>query len=380
MRILYITDTREIGGAERYLATLAEGAARAGHEILVLAPQAELVEWLRREAPAAQVRRAFDDAYHDAPSARDRLAALAGQLRELVGVQRSLHADVVHVNNGGWPGSDLCRAALMAARIAAIPRRLVTVHSDPWPRSRGSDLRVQAVADRFAWSAVSAVICPSDAVAGGLVERRGMPGHLARKIHYGVQATRPDAAEVRRLRARLAPRDEILVGMVSARPVPEKGYEVFLQALAREGHEGVSAVLVGRAPNDFRGRVDMLGLGDRVTLEGRRANVADYYAAMDVVVVPSTAEECMPYVILEAAAAGTPAFGSSLAGIPEAIVDRVTGRLFDPGAADQLARLIEQARVGREGLKAMGEAAHQRWRQDFSLDPMLDRTLAIYAG
>ena len=38
--------------------------------------------------------------------------------------------------------------------------------------------------------------------------------------------------------------------------------------------------------------------------------------------------ECMPLVVLEAASAGTPAFGSRLSGIPEAIADGVSGLLF----------------------------------------------------
>ena len=48
-----MTDTREIGGAERHLVDLAGGAAANGHETLVLAPQDELVAYVARQAPEA---------------------------------------------------------------------------------------------------------------------------------------------------------------------------------------------------------------------------------------------------------------------------------------------------------------------------------------
>jgi glycosyltransferase involved in cell wall biosynthesis len=379
VRILYLTDTREIGGAERNLADLTAGLMRAGHEVRVVAPQLELVRWLSERAPTVRVRCALKDDYHDQPRVRDRVVALARQFPSLIKEIRSFAPDVLHVNNGGFPGSDLCRLAPSAGRLAGVPLRLMTVHSNPWARDRSSDRRMQAAADLLVWSTVDTVVCPSEAVADGLVERRGMPQRLACIIYYGVPGDEPDRVRVSSLHARLAPNDELLVGMVSARPVPEKGYDSFLEALSQVRDGGIRAVLVGDAPDDFMDRAASLQLGDMLAWEGRQTNVAEYYAAIDVLVVPSTAEECMPLVILEAASVSTPTFGSRLSGIPEAIRDRVTGRLFDPGSGAQLAGLLGEARADRAGLVAMGQAAHQRWAQLFSLERMLEKTLAVYA-
>src|SRR5215218_6426848 len=98
MRIAYFTDTEQIGGAERHVADLAAGVAAAGHEALLLAPQDEMLDFMRATSADVEVRRAGDRRYHGTGGAR-RAAALA---RGLPGLRRDLRAagaDVLHVNN-----------------------------------------------------------------------------------------------------------------------------------------------------------------------------------------------------------------------------------------------------------------------------------------
>jgi glycosyltransferase involved in cell wall biosynthesis len=374
---VYITDTRAIGGAERYLAVLAEGAAVHGHDTLILAPQDETVDWLADQAPGVHVRRAFGESYHDARTPARRGSELLSIGTAMTRLLRELAPDVVHVNNGGFPGSDLCRVAMAAARLAGVRRRAMTVHSIPSSRPQDGHPLLQRAADGLVWSCANLLISPSDAVATGLRQRRGMPRALARTIYYGVTRAPYDPRAVGALRERLAPAGELLVGMVSARPVPEKGYDVFLDALAVAG-DRVRGVVVGPAPRDLASRAESLGVGERLAIEGAHEELGDYYRAFDVLAVPSTAGECMPLVILEAASVGTPAFGSRLAGIPEAIRDGVDGRLFEPGEAGALARHLDAAEHDRATIAGMGSAAEQRWQVEFQIDRMVDSTLALY--
>jgi glycosyltransferase involved in cell wall biosynthesis len=378
MRIVHIADTQAIGGAERHVATLAEETANSGHDVVLLAPQPSFVAWLSREAPSTMVMQALDDAYQDASSQAQRGKALLSRLPDMVRLLRELEPDVVHANNGGFPGSDLCRIAMPAARIAGIQRRVMTVNSNPWPRDRLADRRVQIVADHLVWSCTHAVISPSQAVADGLLRRRGMPSRLGRLIHYGIPPAGHDPQLVARLREELAPDGELLVGMVSARAVAAKGYDVFVDALA-EVEGPVRGALVGPLPEKLAERIEAEGLEERISLLGARGNVGDYYAAFDVLVVPSTGEECMPLVIMEAASVGTPTFGSRLSGIPEAVTDGVDGRLFEPGAAGELAKLIDSAASDRGSIASMGLAAKAGWDRRFRVETMVQRTLATYA-
>jgi glycosyltransferase involved in cell wall biosynthesis len=78
-----------------------------------------------------------------------------------------------------------------------------------------------------------------------------------------------------------------------------------------------------------------------------RRSLAERFARLDVVVVPSLYYENLPNVILEAFAHGTPIIASNLGGMREAVRHEVDGLLFETGnAADlaaQIRRLIEDS-------------------------------------
>jgi glycosyltransferase involved in cell wall biosynthesis len=82
---------------------------------------------------------------------------------------------------------------------------------------------------------------------------------------------------------------------------------------------------------------------------------------------------------LEAMAAGRPVVATRVASLPEVVADGETGLLVPPGdpegLADAFARLAAD-----EGLRArLGAAAARRAADCFSLDAMVEATLAVYA-
>jgi glycogen(starch) synthase len=255
----------------------------------------------------------------------------------------------------------------------------LTVHASPQPRE-SSHPQIQAVADRLVWRAADAVHVATTFVQRSLAELRGMPPELARRIPYGVAEQGGKPVEAAELRTRLTSGNEVLVGMISASGEAEKGHAVLADALARSG-PGIRAVVVGSHPGErFVEQLGALGLRERVELPGRvgTAEFGAYLEAIDVLVVPSTAYESLPLVVLEAMAAGKPVFASRLSGIPEAVVDHETGRLFTPGSANELASLLREAAHAPESLKRMGRAGRERWRQTFSLPAMTGAMLTLY--
>jgi D-inositol-3-phosphate glycosyltransferase len=125
---------------------------------------------------------------------------------------------------------------------------------------------------------------------------------------------------------------------------PLKGVDLAVQCLAALDHPRAQLVVVG-GPSGADGHAELarvhglardLGVADRVRFEPARAHddLACYYRAADVVLVPSRTES-FGLVALEAAACGTPVVASSVGGL-RAIVDHgVSGYLVDerdPGA------------------------------------------------
>lgn len=98
-----------------------------------------------------------------------------------------------------------------------------------------------------------------------------------------------------------------------------KGTDIFIDALDKASqHAGrqLTAVMVGSGERDtYQAQIERLGLGARVRLlDAMPAREA--FALAQIVVVPSRAE-AMPYIVLEALAAGKPMIATGVGGIPE---------------------------------------------------------------
>jgi glycosyltransferase involved in cell wall biosynthesis len=79
-----------------------------------------------------------------------------------------------------------------------------------------------------------------------------------------------------------------------------------------------------------------------------RAQVAEVFNQIDVLVVPSMWYENNPLVVQEAFAAGRPVVASQLGGLIEAVTHRVNGLLFERGNARALADCLRQLTAQRE--------------------------------
>ena len=125
----------------------------------------------------------------------------------------------------------------------------------------------------------------------------------------------------------------------------------------------------------FKAEIDSLGLNERVTLLGVRP-ARTVLPLGRVALVPSLAES-LPYVVLEAAAAGLPVIATRVGGIPE---------IFGP-TADDLIPPADSAALQAAMQKAMSEpdAAAERARlrldhvrREFSVARMADAIEALY--
>ncbi len=128
-------------------------------------------------------------------------------------------------------------------------------------------------------------------------------------------------------------------------------------------------------------------LGDCVELVGA-LDLNGVYAELrgaDIFVLlteigPRGYRDGFPTVILEAMAAELPVLATSLSGIPEMVLDGVTGLLVRErdveGASRALERLLEAGEVRR----AMGHAGKARVRERFDLERSADELAALLSG
>jgi len=198
----------------------------------------------------------------------------------------------------------------------------------------------------------------------------GTPAGLVRVVHNGVSrkefepiVARPDATD--------------LVFMGEFRPV--KGIDVLIDAIAQLHRAGrtVTTTLVVDGPDRaaLLDQVARLGLADIVRF--RPAMPAREAQALGrIMVIPSRAES-LPYVVLEAAAAGLPLITTKVGGIPE-IYGTLTDTLVPAEDVGALAHTIARTLDHPDATADLAKRVQERVASSFSVDTMVDGVLSAY--
>jgi phosphatidylinositol alpha-1,6-mannosyltransferase len=148
------------------------------------------------------------------------------------------------------------------------------------------------------------------------------------------------------------------------RLVPQKGFDVLLGAMAEDRGclpSGWELLIAGDGPDEkmLRDLAISLGITDRVRFVGRadRSEVPRLMRGCEFVVVPSRADEGLPVVCAEAAAAGRAVIGTRRGGIPEIVLDGETGLIVPPESSSRLSSAIRLLAFDEAKRCRFGEAA-----------------------
>ena len=154
--------------------------------------------------------------------------------------------------------------------------------------------------------------------------------------------------------------------LFAGRIQPLKGADLAVAALAELGDLAAVLLVVGgpSGPDGpaelarLHALVDELGLRDRVRFvpPQSHADLARYYRAVDVCLVPSHSES-FGLVALEAAACGTPVVASAVGGLSSLVEDGVTGHLVDSRDPGDYAAPIARLLADPEAAATMGANA-----------------------
>ena len=178
-------------------------------------------------------------------------------------------------------------------------------------------------------------------------------------------------------RARIGvPADVPLIGC-AGRMAPEKGIDLLLEALSCL--PGVHAAIAGRGPlaNEMQAYATRLGVAERAHFLGYLDDIRPLLWACDVYVQPSR-REAFGLAAAEASALGLPVVASRIGGLRDVVLDKVTGRLFQPGNVDELVSVLAILVENVEYARMLGFVGQRHIRQYFTIDTVLDRVDEIY--
>jgi len=120
-----------------------------------------------------------------------------------------------------------------------------------------------------------------------------------------------------------------------------------------------------------------LGVSDQVRLLGPRSDIPELLAALDVAVLSSDFEGS-PLSVLEYMDAGKPVVATRVGGIPDLVVEGVTGLLVEPQDPDGLAAAMAEILGDPDRATAMGRAGQERRRSEFSIENTTRQVEALY--
>jgi glycosyltransferase involved in cell wall biosynthesis len=199
----------------------------------------------------------------------------------------------------------------------------------------------------------------------------GIPKGLVRCVFNGVTADEFDPL------ARAADATDI-VYVGEFRHI--KGADLLIDAVARLHADGKPVTLTlagdGEELGNLKAQVQKLGLGEAVRFIGH-VKARYGFSKGGVLVVPSRGDS-MPYVVIEAAAAGIPMVAANVGGIPEIFGSDHTDALFAPNIVGAMADAIETALEDPDGAQLRARSLRERIFLHFSQKAMVEGVLAGY--
>jgi glycosyltransferase involved in cell wall biosynthesis len=352
-----------LGGLFRHVVDLVEGQSARGHRVGLIVDSS--TGGARAEAALAELAPHLALGMQRVAISRQLGPSDIAAARRVSGWIRQAAPDVLHGH--GAKGAALAR--LTPSAPDAI--RAYTPHGGSLVYCPGTiNGGFYRSVERFLNPLTDLFLFESSYIADLFRNVIGRPAAMVRVVRNGIAESefepvtaRPDATDI------------VCVGEL--RPV--KAIDVLIEALAVLKHSGrrVTATIAGEGPEavKLQAQADRLGVADQMHFIGH-CPARKAFTMGRVLVIPSRAES-LPYVVLEAAAAGLPIIATNVGGNPE-IFGPQTPQLIP---SDDIAALIgaitaaldspEQLRHGAELLKA-------RVRSEFSLSTMVECNLAAY--
>jgi glycosyltransferase involved in cell wall biosynthesis len=344
-----------VGGGELSLMDLLRGLDRDRWAPILAVPE---------EGEVAARARDLELPVHVIPLPSLRRPGLAGarSVQALARLARVADAALLHAN-----GSRAMAYAGVAGRLAARP---VLWHV----RVADSD----GLLDRVLCALATRVIATSRAVARRFARAPGKVRLVPNGVDLKHFAPRPPSAA---LRAMLAVPPSAPVAVSIGRHVPEKGYRHLLDAaaLVARAKPGVHWILVGDGElrSELEAQARRLGLASCVHFTGSRDDVADVLALADVFVLPSESEG-FGRVLVEAMAMGRPVVATNIGGIPDVVLDGMTGLLVERAAPAALADAVRALLDDPARAARLGAAGRARAESTFSLGAHVDAVERVY--
>ena len=362
LRILHATRA-PVGGIIRHILDLANGQADRGHHVGIIADS--LTGGERADQALAEIAPRLKLGVHRIAIRREPLPIDALVWARFLRLIRRVKPDVLH-GHGAKAGAFI--------RLNTAPKDAIRVYTPhggslhfPLTTLKGN---IYGRLERYLMNSTDLFLFESAFALNTYQRTIGKPEGLVRCVFNGVTAAEFDPI----VKAEDAT-DVVYVG--EFRHI--KGADLLIDAVAqlRAGGKPVTLTLAGdgEESDSLKAQVQRLGLADAVRFIGH-VKARYGFSKGSLLVVPSRGDS-MPYVVIEAAAAGVPMVAANVGGIPE-IFGSHTNALFAPNNATAMADAIETALKDPAAWLERAKSLRERIFLHFSQKAMVEGVLAGY--
>jgi glycosyltransferase involved in cell wall biosynthesis len=362
-----------MGGAQKYVLTLADELHRAGQNVTVLAGGDGLLfeELEKREIPYIKLK----------SSQRDiSLLKEFKLLLELWSIFKKIRPTILHLNS-----SKLGGIGQVIGRVAGIKKIFFTAHGWAFNETR-PDWQKKIMYFLY-WITImlsKKTICVSNQTRSQIEFLPFVKNKLV-TIYNGVPV--PDFYTKEEARQKLHQEFPALDLhkkwiIVLAELHYTKGHDLLIEAVSKIKNEFKEYQIIcagtGELEGTLRSKIHHKDMEDFFILTGFLKEAPRYLKAFDLFILPSRTE-ALPLSLLEAGLAETLVIASNVGGIPEVIEDTVDGFLFEKENEEQLKeKVIICTKINSEEKEIYTKKLYTKIRERFSVECMITQTTDLY--
>lgn len=279
---------------------------------------------------------------------------------------------------------NLIRASLygkLAARIVGnLPVIQVTHNVERYMTGTDATSRITRLFERRTRDWTAAQISVSNAVAHAQAQVLGRSDEAVQVIENGISPTSTVVSRRQVLELLHLPADSLVVGSVG-RLHSQKNFPLLLRAfsLAAAHVRNLRLIIIGDGDerDNLYALARELGISDLVSWTGMRGDVEQLLGAIDIFAMTSDYEG-LPVALLEAMRSGVPCVVTRAGGMPDAVIDGVTGRVVECRDLEGTSKALVALGASRALRIEMGLASRMRFQTRYSARRMASEYLHLY--
>jgi len=291
--------------------------------------------------------------------------------------------DILHINNGGYPGASSCMSVVFAARLRGITEIVYVVNNIAFSY-RFYWRWLDYFFDRIVAQTVTKFVCGSKTASRALATTLRLDNKKIITQPNGIASRKITETKEDVLQRLGLPEKRLLMAIVAILE-DRKGHIYLLRAMHILKTSGLLKsmpllLIEGSGPNaqHLKNFVSDSGLTEDVLFVGHEEHVFNLLNAVDIVMLPSVANEDFPNIVIEAMSLRKVVIASRISGTPEQIEEGSSGLLVDCKDVEGLVNAIRRVCENESLRHLLSSNARQRFKRFFSATVAVNNYRKIY--